>query len=171
VLHRSPAERQLVARIEHPKGEIRILAVGAREALVEAADLREDITAVRHVRRGPARGLEARGVALPVGRLPSAGQRDQDPALAGRHARGEGTHVVGQALPPARRRQHVVIKKGDPLRTRPAPALVAGSRRASTRPAHDLEPRGDLRRQLAKWQRLAGGGVRAVVDHDDPLRQ
>ena len=81
VLHRALAGTQSKARLPHPQGEIGVLAIGAREALVEAADPLQCGPAIGHVRRGPPRSCESADVALPVRRRPTRRSGNDDAAL------------------------------------------------------------------------------------------
>ena len=81
VAHAPLAHGQVPAGVEQAQGQIGVLAVGAGEALVEAADALERRSPHHHVGGDPRGAVETGDVALPVGGPAIGGQRHLDAAL------------------------------------------------------------------------------------------
>ena len=102
--------------------EIGVLAIGAREALVEAAHGLQRGAPVGHVGRRPSGVLEPRGVELPVRRAATGGERHDDPPLHAGHVVTGAREVGGQRRAPVALGLHVVIEEDDPRRPAGMPA-------------------------------------------------
>jgi len=142
-----------------PQAEVGVLAVGAREPLVEPAGGLQGRTAVGQVGRRPARLLQAARAALPVGGAAAGGNRDDDPALHAADVRGCGRELRVEASQPAGLRLDVVVEERDPFGAARAPAGVARGGRSARRAAHDAHAGRDRERLVR---------IGAIVDHDDP---
>ena len=132
------------AGLPYPQRQVGVLAVGTRKSLVEAVHIDQRGAPVR-VGRRPCGGLQAGGVALPVGGARVCGKRHDDAALAARDVGTAARQVVDEAPRPAGRRYDIVVEERDPLRRGQPPAQVpaaAGPRppAITTRCRHGASP-------------------------------
>ena len=152
----APARRRVSAQ-----AEVGVLAVGAREALVEAADARPARCAGRRGRPSSSARVSRPATlrSQSVGRRPAGSGTRIRPWHAGhvarRAARGRAARAARQ--PPAG--MHVVVEEHDPLRRARAPARVARRGRPVAAGAQERDA----------VRNAKGRSVAAVVDHDDPL--
>ncbi len=122
-----------VARQGDSQCQVGILAVGAREPLVEAARADQRGPPIRHVRGDPLRVGQAQRALVVVGAAPPRLRRDVDDRLASGGTCGVGPgEILGQCGEPARMRQDVVVEEAHPARRGLAPSDVAGGRRSAT---------------------------------------
>jgi hypothetical protein len=115
VIDDAPAALDPPARAEEAQAEVGVLAVRAREPLVEAADRSERLAAERHVRRRPDGPLEPGDVALPIRRPPAGGCGNAHDTLRCGHIGRGADEVRVQPRAPAGRRRDVVVEERDPL--------------------------------------------------------
>ena len=142
------------------KEKIAVLPPRRGEALVETADAIERRSAAEAVRRDKFRARQAGRVAFVIGR--DLWQRHDQPSPRAVYPVRERRQPLAE---PAPVRHAVVIGEGDDLRSRHAPAGIAGRRRPlAIGVAHVAELNLDpVRPQLDQAARFFAG---AIVDHD-----
>ena len=138
------------AGVHDPQGQVGVLAEGAGEALVEAADGRQRRAPVGEVGGDPAAGGQPGGAALPVGGPAVLRQRHPHPALAAGDVGRQVGEVPVEPLVPVGVGDDVVVEEGDPL----------GARRCASRGCARGPGR---RRRCGRRGRAAGRGVRAAA--------